>query len=144
MSEKLSPSHSQIQAVKRRLSAPNHPEMAAGDVGSSCRDQGSAPAVHTSLKPPDIGRELSLTRNSGKFLSRGAGHWAEQQAGGQAYPRHPAALRHSKCAHKGLFTSPGSGLYPHWTLTFMNLPRGKLERFDCAEFLNYGALCVFS
>lgn len=124
---------------------PTIPKCQQAMWGYSCRDQGSAPAVHTYLKPPDIARGLSLTRNSGKFLCKGlqfTGLNSKLESKQCHRDGHPAPLRHAACVHtKGSSPYPGSDLYPRLMLTFMNLPQGK---FDCAVFLNYGAFSVFS
>lgn len=116
--------------------------------GYSCRDQGSAPAVHTYLKPPDIVRGLSLTWNSGKFFCKGLQFTAlNSKLEGRPFHRdgHPAPLRHAACEHiKGSSPYPGSGLYPRLMLTFTNLPRGKTGMLWLyCDFKLWFLVCVF-
>lgn len=108
--EKLSPSHSQTQVVMRRLSAPNHPEMAERDV----RVQLQGPRIS-----PSCAHVLETSRYwQGAFsdmklreipLQRAAVHWVEQQGGEQAVSQRWTSCTIqtcSMCAHKKLFALP--------------------------------------
>lgn len=144
--EKLSPGHRQTQAVKRRLSAPN--QMAAKDVGVQLQGPRiSARCAHIletsrywqgAVSDPKL-REIPL--------QRAAVPWVEWQAGEQAVSQRwtPAPLRHAACALiKASSPYSGSGLSHIWRWPLRIYLKVKLECFDCAVFLNYDVLSVFS
>lgn len=144
--EKLPPSHSQTQAVKGRLSAPNCPEMAARDVGVKLQGPRISPSCAHLFETSRYWQgAFSDTKLREIPLQRAAVPWVEQWAGGQAVSD-TDTLHHSDtqaCVHiKGSPPYPGSGLYPRLTLTFTNLPRGKTGMLWLCCVFKLWCLCL--